>query len=80
VKWANEHPKATILLKGYADKATGTPEVNKRIAKMRTETIKKALVAKGISAKRMKVEVKGDTEQPFANNDDNRVVIILSEE
>ena len=80
VKWANEHPKATILLKGYADKGTGTPEVNKRIAKMRTESIKKALVAKGISAKRMKVEVKGDTEQPFANNDDNRVVIILSEE
>ena len=79
VKWAKENPKATILLKGYADKETGTPEVNKQIAKQRTETVKKALRAKGIAAKRVKVEVKGDTEQPFANNDENRVVIILSE-
>ena len=80
VKWANENPNATILLKGYADKETGTPVVNKNIAKQRTETVKKALRAKGIAAKRIKVEVKGDTEQPFANNDDNRVVIILNEE
>ena len=80
VTWANENPKATILLKGYADKETGTPQVNKQIAKQRTEAVKKALRAKGIAAKRIKVEVKGDTEQPFANNDDNRVVIILSEE
>ncbi len=80
VKWANEHPKASILLTGYADKQTGTPEVNKRYAKERVNTVKKALTEKGIAADRLKIDVKGDTEQPFANNDDNRVVIAFGEE
>ena len=80
VKWTNEHPKASILLTGYADKQTGTPEVNKRIAKERTNAVKKALTDKGVAANRIKIDVKGDTEQPFANNDDNRVVIAFGEE
>ena len=80
VKWANENPNATITLKGYADKATGTPDTNKKIAKKRVETIKKALTDKGISENRIKAEVIGDAKQPFANSDDNRAVIIESEE
>ena len=80
MEWANEYPKASIVLTGYADKQTGNTNINKRIAKLRADTVKKALVKKGISADRLKIEVKGDTEQPFANNDDNRAVIALGEE
>jgi len=80
VKWANENPNATITLKGYADKATGTPDFNKKIAQKRTETVMKALTEKGISENRIKVEVIGDAEQPFAKSEDNRAVIIESGE
>ena len=80
MEWANEHPKANIVLTGYADKETGNAGVNKRIAKQRANAVKKALVEKGIAEDRLKIEVKGDTEQPFANNDDNRAVIAFGEE
>ena len=78
-EWANEYPKASIVLTGYADKQTGNSKVNKRIAAKRANAVKKALVEKGIAADRLKIEVKGDAEQPFANNDDNRVVIAFGE-
>jgi OOP family OmpA-OmpF porin len=80
VKWANENPKATILLTGYADKETGNARINKKIAADRADNVKKALVAKGVAVDRLKIDVKGDTEQPFANNDENRVVIAFGEE
>lgn len=80
VKWANEHPQASIVLTGYADKETGNTKVNHKIAEQRANAVKNALVAKGIAADRLSIEVKGDTEQPFANNDDNRAVIAFGEE
>ena len=80
VKWANENPKATIVLTGYADKGTGNANVNRRIAEQRANAVKDALVKKGVAADRLSVVVKGDTEQPFATNDDNRAVIAFGEE
>ena len=80
VKWANEHPQANILLTGYADKETGNAKYNRNIAEKRANTVKQAMIAKGIAADRLSIEVKGDTEQPFANNDDNRAVIAFGEE
>ena len=79
VKFANENPNAKISLVGYADKGTGTTAINKRLSDQRVKTVKDILVKKGIKASRISTESKGDTVQPFANNDDNRVVIVVGE-
>ena len=79
MKWANQNPNASILLTGYADKETGNANVNMKIAKQRADAVKAALIAKGIDASRLTTDAKGDTEQPFSNNDDNRAVIALGE-
>ena len=79
VKFANENPNAKISLVGYADKGTGTTAINKRLSDQRVKNVKDILVKKGIKASRISTESKGDTVQPFANNDDNRVVIVVGE-
>jgi OOP family OmpA-OmpF porin len=79
VKWAKENPQATIMLTGYADKQTGTPQVNKRVSQRRVQSVKKALISRGIASSRIVTEAKGDTVQPFSENDQNRAVIIISE-
>ena len=79
VKFANENPNAKISLVGYADKETGTASFNKRLSDQRVKEVKNVLVKKGIKANRITTESKGDTVQPFANNDDNRVVIAVGE-
>ena len=72
------HKNAKITIVGYADKGTGTPEMNKVYAKDRAENFKKMLVNDfGCDATAIKTDSKGDTVQPFANdNDKNRCVII----
>jgi OOP family OmpA-OmpF porin len=79
-QWAKDHPQAIIQLTGYADKGTGTARVNQAISERRAAAVKDALVRRGIKASRIATEAKGDTEQPFADNDQNRAVIAISEE
>ena len=52
-QWAKDHPQATILLTGYADKATGTARVNQALSERRAAAVKDALVKRGISADRI---------------------------
>lgn len=79
-QWAKEHPEATITLTGYADKGTGTARINQAISERRAAAVKDALVKRGIKASRITTDAKGDTVQPFSENDQNRVVIAVSEE
>lgn len=66
-----------LVVVGYSDKGTGTPKVNMAISEKRAKAVKKALVQRGVDASTIKtVEWKGDTEQPYAENDKNRVCII----
>jgi len=77
-EWAKSRQIDKIVIKGYADKGTGTPAINKTIAKDRAEKVKKALVKKyGIDKKMIECTSFGDTEQPFGDNDQNRCAIIL---
>ena len=78
--WAKAHPEAKIVLTGYADKGTGTARINMALSEKRAAAVKDALVKRGIDAARITTEWKGDTIQPFAVNDDNRVVIVIGEE
>ena len=69
------NPDFTVAVVGYADKATGNAAVNLRISEKRAKNVMKRLVALGIAAERITVDHKGDTVQPFEQNDKNRVII-----
>ena len=77
--WLKENPSAKVTITGYADKGTGTAAINARYAKQRAESVRKELTSKyGIKSSRITTDSKGDTVQPFPNDNDlNRVTIIV---
>lgn len=80
-QWLKQHPTATVNLTGYADAGTGTKEINQKLSEKRAEAVTKKLVEEyNIDAARIKTDFKGDTVQPFTDNDSNRAVIALGEE
>lgn len=79
-EWMKNHPTAEATVTGYADKGTGTAAINKRIAEKRATNVANKLKELGVSVDRLSVDSKGDTVQPFAKNDDNRVVVIVAKE
>jgi outer membrane protein OmpA-like peptidoglycan-associated protein len=73
-------PNAKIIVTGYADVQTGNPEINERLSKERAEGVTNMLVNDhGINAANITTTWKGDTVQPFSENDKNRCVIITGE-
>lgn len=80
ISYLKAHTDATVTVTGYADKDTGTATYNQEISQRRADTVRAALMAGGISAVRINEEAKGDTVQPFAVNNENRVVIAVAEE
>lgn len=71
---------AEIHITAYADKGTGSSQLNMKYSKQRAEKVKETLIENGVDPSIIKsVEWKGDTVQPFPNeNDKNRVCIITS--
>ena len=73
-------PNAKIFVTGYADRGTGNAKINERLSKERAEGITAKLVNDhGINAANITTTWKGDTVQPFEENDKNRCVIITGE-
>ncbi|MDR1846523.1 MAG: OmpA family protein [Bacteroidales bacterium] len=74
----NNNPNTSYLIVGYADKSTGTYQGNMNISKKRAERVQAALVKKGIKKTQLKIDWKGDTEQPYSTESGilNRVVVI----
>ena len=79
VDYMNKYPEAKVQITGYADKGTGNATINARLGQNRAKTVVDALVKKGISASRIVSDSKGDTVQPFSENDKNRVSICIAE-
>lgn len=79
VAYMNKYEKAKITLTGYADVQTGNPRYNMALSQRRADSVAKALVDRGISRDRINTVAKGDVEQPFSIQAENRVVICLSE-
>ncbi len=79
VAYLNEHPEAKVAVTGYADAGTGNNTINDRLAAQRAASVVKALQAKGIAADRITSDSKGARVQPFAENDKNRVSIMIAE-
>lgn len=75
LKYLDEHPKAFIRLSGYADKDTGTPEINLRLSRERAQAVSQYLQDAGIQEWRIRRFAKGDRVQPFDIPEDNRVCI-----
>lgn len=72
----NKDVKVTVT--GYADKGTGNKRVNMKYSKKRAEALTDALVKAGVPAEIITTEWKGDTVQPFADNDANRTTITVA--
>jgi len=72
----NKDVKVTVT--GYADKGTGNKRVNMKYSKKRAEALTDALVKAGVPADIITTEWKGDTVQPFADNDANRATITVA--
>ncbi len=72
---------APIKVIGYADKNTGTSEYNKTLSEKRARAVAKELIDKyGISSDQITIEWRGSDEQPYDENNWNRVVIMRAEE
>ena len=57
-KYAKDN-NSNILVKGYADSATGTPAINQKLSEGRANTLANELVKKGINRDNIKTEAKG---------------------
>lgn len=80
VAYLNKYPEAKVSITGYADKGTGNARLNVGYAQKRADVIANMLANKfGISRSRMIVDSKGDTVQPYEQNDLNRVTICICE-
>ena len=62
---------------GYAGDEAGTPSLNMRYSKERAEKVVAAFVATGVGRTLIVPEWKGDTVQPFADNEKNRAAIVV---
>jgi outer membrane protein OmpA-like peptidoglycan-associated protein len=71
-----DHRECKVSLKSYADVQTGNPKINMGYSQQRSEKAVKALVDAGVDPSIITAEYFGDTVQPFAENDKNRVTII----
>ena len=73
------NPDAKVVVTGYADKGTGNDRINDRIAAKRAAAVTWMLKKKyGIPAERITEQSKGARVQPFAENDKNRVSIMIA--
>ena len=80
ISFLKENADTKVSVTGYADAGTGNPRINEMYAKQRAENVAKALIEAGIAESRITVDSKGDTVQPFSENDKNRVTIAIAKE
>jgi len=78
--YLEENPDAKVVMTGYADKGTGNASINSRLAAGRAQAVRDMLVKTyNIAESRITYDSKGDTIQPFSENDKNRVTICIAE-
>lgn len=76
-KFVKDHKNCKVIVTGYADKDTGTPAINMDLSKKRAAKVVSQLISAGVDKKIITSNAKGDTVQPFSENDKNRVAIIV---
>ena len=79
VDFLNKNPEAKVVVTGYADKGTGNDVINDRIAAKRAAAVVGMLTKiYNIPSERITEESKGARVQPFAENAENRVTIMIA--
>ena len=79
VDFLNKNTEAKVVVTGYADKGTGNERINDRIAAKRAAAVVWMLEKRyGIPAERITEDSKGARVQPFAENNMNRVSIMIA--
>ncbi len=73
VSYMRNTPEAKVKLDGYADKQTGTAEINQELSEQRVIAVRQYLVSRGIDQSRISTAAHGDTVQPFTG-EKNRAV------
>ncbi|MDE5625680.1 MAG: OmpA family protein, partial [Muribaculaceae bacterium] len=72
------NPDVKVLIKGYADKDTGTSEYNQKLSERRAQAVYDTLTKTyGINPNRLSIDAEGSTQQPYQTNDWNRIVIFV---
>jgi len=74
--YLKRNPNSRVLLIGYADRKTGNPRYNLGLSQKRVNVVQAEFKRLGISENRIIIDWKGDKEQPFPQNEWNRVVIV----
>jgi len=75
--YLRRNPSSRLLIIGYADRRTGNPRYNMDLSRKRVDAVAYELRRLGVSDSRINIEWRGDREQPFPQNDWNRVVIMI---
>ena len=78
INFLKANPDTKVTVTGYADAGTGNAKINMKYSQQRAENVAKALTEAGIDAARITVDAKGDTVQPYSENDKNRVTIAIA--
>ncbi len=75
-QWMKANPDAKVVVDGYADRDTGTSEYNQELSERRSQAVIDTLVKEyGIDGARLTKRAYGSSEQPYGENDWNRIVI-----
>ena len=69
------NPDTKVQLTGHADKATGTAARNLFLSEKRAEVVTNELIKRGVAASRISSTFKGDTANPYATPEENRVTV-----
>lgn len=77
-EFVKNHKDCKVSVTGYADKGTGNARLNMKYSKQRAQAVTKAIKEAGVPEEIITTEWKGDTVQPFPDNDDNRVAIVTA--
>ncbi len=71
------NPKTKLYIAGHADKTTGNSKLNQTISENRCEVILNYFLAEGISKDRIITQAYGDTANPYAEAEKNRLAICI---
>lgn len=76
VKYLLDNKEVKVVVTGYADAQTGTPEYNLQLSCKRAEAVKSYLMNEGVHPNRIEIACEGDKIQKYNENSWNRAAVI----
>lgn len=75
-EYLKANPEVSIIVRGYADKDTGSAAYNQKLSERRAQAVADILTTDyGINASRLTLEAAGSSVQPYGTNNWNRIVL-----